>query len=60
MGGRIGLDSRLGQGSRFWFELPLAVGVMPSARSESELAHVTSQPLHILLAEDVEVNRELV
>jgi PAS domain S-box-containing protein len=62
MGGDIGFDSKLGEGSTFWFEAPapivaeidagehLAVSVEPA-----DLA-----PLSILVVDDVEVNRELV
>jgi hypothetical protein len=33
-GGHVGLDSTLGQGSRFWFELPAAGAVVTAARTE--------------------------
>jgi CheY-like chemotaxis protein len=59
MGGAIGVESTPGQGSRFWFEVPLEVGdvVVAPARAAFDPASVT--PLRVLVAEDVAVNREL-
>ena len=60
-GGRIGVESAVGEGSRFWFELAF----MPAVKVQKKLAAVNaglplaSRALHILLAEDNVVNQKV-
>ncbi|HEV2676404.1 MAG TPA: response regulator [Aliidongia sp.] len=57
MGGRIGVDARLGGGSTFWLELSLPVADEPSAPIS-----VASKPLaglRVLIVDDVTMNRTI-
>jgi PAS domain S-box-containing protein len=61
MGGTIGAESQVGQGSTFWCEtpLPLADHLEPATAVASPQAELDA-PLRLLLVEDNAVNRELV
>jgi PAS domain S-box-containing protein len=59
MDGEIGLDSRLGQGSTFHFEVPLPEAV-DSVVCGYEDATLDGGALKILLVEDAEPNQELI
>ncbi|MEY4754477.1 MAG: hypothetical protein RJA44_2152, partial [Pseudomonadota bacterium] len=66
MGGRVGVASVVGQGSRFWIELPLQVAdaALPAPsgpHGATGQAGATGQirPLHILVAEDNDADRTL-
>ncbi|MCB1997867.1 MAG: response regulator, partial [Rhodoferax sp.] len=59
MGGHIGADSTPGQGSRFWFQVPLwpAIGTGPAALAATPAA---PRPAQVLVVEDNAVNRLVV
>lgn len=62
MGGRLECDSRPGEGSRFWFEIPLppVEGASAVVDEVQPISDVREQPLRVLLADDHPANRKVI
>jgi PAS domain S-box-containing protein len=59
MGGRIGVESQPGTGSKFWFEVTVPAGNVELQQDTTPEMLRTSRRLRILLVEDNEINQEL-
>lgn len=63
MGGQIGVESKIAEGSKFWFLAPLvsAAGLsevqVPLGLSAGKVTKPNGERPHVLVAEDVEANR---
>ena len=57
IGGKIGVISHEGEGSHFWFELPLSIS--SATKASEEIIEVTTNNLNILLVEDMKINQDV-
>jgi signal transduction histidine kinase/DNA-binding response OmpR family regulator len=54
MGGRIGVESQVGVGSTFWFELSMATAHVPLVEAETVATHISE--LKVLVVDDIPMN----
>ena len=60
MGGQVHVQSSLGEGSRFWFDIPFESPSTPSAPVPMRLSTVKLEGMKILVAEDNAINQLVV
>ena len=60
MGGRLMVESAIGQGSRFSCDLPMAACHRPAPPQEAAVAPLPLPPLHVLVAEDNPINQKVI
>lgn len=59
LGGSLGLESEIENGSRFWFRIPFEPAPVEAESKNRIVKEADDTPLHILVAEDNKVNQKL-